>query len=120
MAISVTTNYHNIYPPTQLTKKLIEIASAGALAKLLEQEKLYNDLKSLYNNVKDQWEIPTREMCKKKSKTNWLGGGDIYACLSCEDWDSAIGPFVFGFDNRSKQELIEMLNSTIRKLNSKY
>ena len=40
MAISVTTNYHNIFPPTQLTQKLIEIASAGALAKLLEQEKI--------------------------------------------------------------------------------
>lgn len=56
-------------------------------------------------------------MCKKKSKTNRLGGGYIYACLSCEDWDSAIGPYVLGLDNRSKQELIEMLNSFIMRIN---
>lgn len=66
MAISVTTNYHNIYPPTQLTEKLIEIAIAGALAKLLEQENLYNDLKSLYNNLKINGRFP-QEKCAKKS-----------------------------------------------------
>lgn len=117
MAISVTTNYHTIYPPTQLEEKLIQLAIAGAMAKILEQNKLYNDLKSAYNNLKNQWEDSTRKMCKEKSKTNWLGGGDIYACFPCEDWDSAINPYESAFKDTNREDLIKGLNSSIIKLN---
>ena len=51
MSIRVTTTYHPISPPTQLTSKLSEISTAGALAKSLGENKLYNDLKNVYNNL---------------------------------------------------------------------
>ena len=56
MAIRVNTNYHTIYPPTELTDILNKMQIAGALAKSLGEDKIYNDLKGAYNNLKNQWE----------------------------------------------------------------
>ena len=48
MAIRVNTNYHTIYPPTELTDILNKMQIAGALAKSLGEDKIYNDLKGTY------------------------------------------------------------------------
>lgn len=121
MAIRVTTNRHHIYPPTQLTERLISLTMAGAMAKVLEQDKLYNDLKNAFNSLKNQWESSTAEICKQKTKTNWLGGGDVYTYSPCDNFeDTTMDVYVETFNSYNKQELIDMLNNTIRKLNSKY
>lgn len=119
MAIRVTTNYHTIYPPAQLEEKLTQLSTAGAIAKILKQDKLYNDLKNAYNNLKNQWESSAKRECEQKSKTNWLGGGDIYASYPCLDWDSATEPFVTGLNDWDRQKLIKMLNDSIIKLNNR-
>lgn len=119
MAIRVNTNYHTIYPPTELTDILNKMQIAGALAKALGEDKIYNDLKNAYNNLRNQWESSAREMCEKKSKTNWLCGGDIYGHFSCTEWDGAtMDAFVQGFKSYSKYELVGLLNAAIRELNN--
>lgn len=119
MAIRVTTNYHTVYPPAELENILNKMHVAGALAKALGEDKIYNDLKNAYNNLKDQWESSAREMCEKKSKTNWLGGGDIYARYPCDKWEGpTMDAFVQGFKSYSKHELVGLLNAAIRELNN--
>ena len=119
MAFKVTTNYHTIYPPTQLTEKLAQLSTEGAIAKILKQDKLYNDLKNAYIDLKNQWESSAKRECEQKSKTNWLGGGDIYASYPCPDWDSAIKPLVMGLNDWDRQTLIKMLNDSIIKINNR-
>lgn len=119
MAIRVNTNYHTIYPPTELTDILNKMQIAGALAKSLGEDKIYNDLKGAYNNLKNQWESSASEMCEKKSRTNWLGGGDIYARYPCDEWEGpTMNAFVQGFKTYSKQQLVDLLNASIRELNN--
>ncbi len=119
MAIRVTTNYHTIYSPTELNEKLNAIQIAGALAKCLGENKLYNQLKDTFNNLKSQWESQASELCKKKTKTNWLGGGDVYRYVSlCGDFeDSTMNVLIQSFQNDSKQQLVELLNQSIKKYN---
>ncbi len=117
MSIKVTTNYHRISPPSEVTSRLSELAVLGAIAKNLEQEKLYDDLKNAYNNLKKQWESSADEYCKKNTKKNWLGGGDIYTFFSCQDWDSAMRLNSQILMHYSKQEQVQYLNQSISKLN---
>ena len=121
MAIRVTTNRHHIYPPTQLTERLNSLKMAAAMAKALGQDKLYNDLKNAFNSLKNQWESSTSEICKQKTKTNWLGGGDVYTYSSCDNFEGTImDVYMENFNRCNKQDLINLLNKTIRELNSKY
>lgn len=122
MAISVTTNYHTIYSPAELNEKLNTLQFAGVCAKLLGEDKLYNQLKDTFNSLKNQWESQASELCKQKTKTNWLGGGDVYRYLSLYGSfeDSGTDAILQAFKNASRQKLVEMLNQAIRTINLKY
>ena len=119
MSIRVTTSRHIISPPPELTKTLSDISVAGGLAKSLGEERLYNDLKTAYNNLKNHWESSADEMCKKKSKTNWLGGGEIYIYHKCLDWDWSVNNVLLVAKNYSREEKIKELNHFISKLNKR-
>ena len=122
MAISVTTNYHTIYSPAELNEKLNTLQFAGAYAKLLGEDKLYNQLKETFNSLKTQWESYASELCKQKTKTNWLGGGDVYRYISYfGDFDD-IGTKICAEEimkRLGKQGVIDGLNTCLRKLGSK-
>ena len=122
MAISVTTNYHTIYSPAELNEKLNTLQFAWAYAKLLGEDKLYNQLKETFNSLKTQWESYASELCKQKTKTNWLGGGDVYRYISyCGDFDD-IGTKICAEEimkRLGKQGVIDGLNTCLRKLGSK-
>ena len=93
---------------------------AGFCAKLLGEDKLYNQLKDAYNTLKDQWESSTNDYCQKKSKTNWLGGGDIYAAFSCPKWGENEDIYIRALKDLNRQDLIKELNKLIVELNRKY
>lgn len=122
MAIRVTTNYHTIYSPDELNRKLSTLQVAGVCAKLLGEDKLYNQLKDTFNSLKNQWESQASELCKQKTKTNWLGDGDVYRYLSFYESfeDSGTDAILQAFKNESRQKLVEMLNQAIRTINLKY
>lgn len=92
---------------------------AGVFAKLLGEDKLYKLFKDTFNHLKSQWESQASESCKQKSKTNWLGGGDVYRYLSLygDFEDSTMDAMIEAFKNDSKQRLAELLNQTIDKIN---
>lgn len=120
---TITTNYHTISPPVELTNKLFELQRAGAYAKLLGEDNLYNQLKEAFNSLKSQWEAHASSLCEKKTKTNWLGGGDVYRYVSfCGGDFDDIGAKIVAEEimkRFGKQGLIDSLNETICKLNNK-
>lgn len=123
MAIRVNTNYHTISPPAELNDKLFALQRAGAYAKLLGEDNLYNQLKEAFNSLKSQWEAHASELCEQKTKTNWLGGGDVYRYVSfCGGNFDDIGSKIVAEEMMKrfgKQGLIDSLNQTIRELNNK-
>lgn len=122
MAIGVTTNYHTIYSPQELNDKLQVLQFAGAYAKLLGENKLYNQLKETFNSLKSQWESHASELCKQKTKTNWLGGGDVYRYVSfCGDFDDSAAKICAEeiMKRFGKQGVIDNLNKCLRKLSLK-
>lgn len=123
MAIRVNTNYHTIYSPDELNSKLNKLQMAGALAKLLGEDKLYCQLKDSFYLLKNQWESQASELCKQKTKTNWLGGGDVYRYIALYDGNfesDSMKIISQSLENSSKQQLIDWLNQSIREINKKY
>lgn len=123
MAIRVNTNYHTISPPAELNDKLFELQQAGAEAKILGEDKIYNQLKDAFDSLKAQWESHARALCEQKTKTNWLGGGDVYRYVSFAggDFDS-VGAKICAEEimkRFGKQGVIDSLNTRLRKLSSK-
>ena len=119
----ITTNYHTIYSPDELNSKLNKLQMAGALAKLLGEDKLYCQLKDSFYLLKNQWESQASELCKQKTKTNWLGGGDVYRYIALYDGDfesDSMKVISKSLENSSKQQLIDWLNQSIREINKKY
>ena len=123
MAIRVTTNYHTIYSPSELNNKLNKLQMAGAYAKLLGEDNLYNQFKDTFYRLKNQWESHVSELCKQKTKTNWLGGGDVYRYIALYDGNfesDSMKVISQSFKNSNKQQLIDWLNQSIREINKKY
>ncbi len=123
MAIGVTTNYHTIYSPNELNDKLNKLQMAGAYAKLLGEDKLFNQLKDTFYRLKNQWESQVSELCAQKTKTNWLGGGDVYRYVHLYDSDfesDKMNIVIQSFKDSSKQTLRDWLNQSIREINKTY
>ena len=122
MAIGVTTNYHTIYSPSELNNKLNKLQMAGAYAKLLGEDNLYNQLKDTFYSLKNQWESHVSELCKQKTKTNWLGGGDVYRYVNLYDGDFesvTMKAIIQSFKDSNKQQLRDWINQAIREINKK-
>lgn len=122
MAIRVTTNQHTVTMPAELTDRLHKLQLAGAFAKRLGEANLYNQLKDAFYSIKRQWESSAGEMCEKKSKTNWLGGGDVYRYISfCGDFeDFGSEASAEAIESRfGKQGLVDSLNKYIRELSNR-
>ncbi len=122
MAIRVTTNYHTITMPAELTDRLQKLQFAGAFAKRLGEDKIYNQLKDAFYNLREQWESSTSKLCKQKTKTSWLGGGDVYRYISyCGDFEDygTIGAAEEIEKRFGKQGLVEALNKYIRELSNR-
>ena len=122
MAIRVTTNYHTITMPAELNDKLQKLQFAGACAKLLGEDNIYNQLKDVFYSLKGEWESSTSKLCEQKSKTSWLGGGDVYRYVSfCGDFDDEGA--MLGMEELErrfgKQGLVETLNDFLRKLSNR-
>lgn len=116
MAIKITTSYHEISVPHKLMERLTKLVETAALAKHLGHNKLYNDLQHAYDSLRNQWLTSAGEIAKKNTRTNWLGGGDVYYFDKCDYWgliDSIIRAYSREY---TKMELINRLNNCLLDL----
>ncbi len=87
------------------------------------EDKIYNQLKDAFNSLKAQLESHASALCKQKTKTNWLGGGDVYRYVSFSGGDfDDVGSKIMADDlmrRFGKQGVIDSLNNRLLKLSSK-
>lgn len=117
MSISVTKTLHHISPPVQLTSYLLDLVAVAAVANTLGYDKLFEQLKNAYFQICDEWDFKMDSEAKKKSYTNWLGGGDIYLVTHPNNWDLHFDSYKNAFKGYPKEELQNDLVRMLHKLN---
>lgn len=116
MAIKITTSYHEITVPYKLKERLLKLVETAAIAKYFGHNELYNNLQHAYDGLRNQWLTSAGEIAKKNTRTNWLGGGDVYHFDKCDYWgfiDSIIQAYS---EKYTKIELINLLNNYLLDL----
>lgn len=117
MSISVTKTIYHINPPVQLTSYLMELVLTSVAAKNLGYDKLFEQLKDAYIQISDEWDFKMDSEAKKKSYTNWLGGGDIYLVTHTNRWDQDFNHYKDYCKGLSKEMLQYYIERFLHKLN---
>ena len=116
MAIKITTSYHEISVPHKLMERLMKLVETAAIAKHLGRNELYSNIQHTYDSLRNQWLTYAGEIAKKNTRTNWLGGGDVYWFNKCDYWELIDSIIRVYSEQYTKMELIDRLNNFLLDL----